>query len=65
MKTTLDAFQNAGLNELLFNPILSQGVKAQIISPEDEDEEGDGYAFNEVCCCCCCFFFLFTFPQIT
>ncbi|XP_032438285.1 rho guanine nucleotide exchange factor 11 isoform X6 [Xiphophorus hellerii] len=24
------------------------GVKAQIISPEDEDEEGDGYAFNEM-----------------
>ncbi|XP_032438289.1 rho guanine nucleotide exchange factor 11 isoform X9 [Xiphophorus hellerii] len=25
-----------------------EGVKAQIISPEDEDEEGDGYAFNEM-----------------
>ncbi|XP_043952784.1 rho guanine nucleotide exchange factor 11 isoform X1 [Gambusia affinis] len=24
------------------------GVKAQIISPEDEDEEGDGYSFNEM-----------------
>ncbi|XP_027893647.1 rho guanine nucleotide exchange factor 11 isoform X6 [Xiphophorus couchianus] len=24
------------------------GVKAQIISPEEEDEEGDGYAFNEM-----------------
>ncbi|KAM4714008.1 rho guanine nucleotide exchange factor 11 [Anableps anableps] len=24
------------------------GVKAQIISPEDEDEESDGYAFNEM-----------------
>ncbi|XP_054882538.1 LOW QUALITY PROTEIN: rho guanine nucleotide exchange factor 11-like [Poeciliopsis prolifica] len=24
------------------------GVKAQIISPEDEDEDGDGYAFNEM-----------------
>ncbi|XP_023202136.1 rho guanine nucleotide exchange factor 11 isoform X6 [Xiphophorus maculatus] len=24
------------------------GAKAQIISPEDEDEEGDGYAFNEM-----------------
>ncbi|XP_023202138.1 rho guanine nucleotide exchange factor 11 isoform X7 [Xiphophorus maculatus] len=25
-----------------------EGAKAQIISPEDEDEEGDGYAFNEM-----------------
>ncbi|XP_027893648.1 rho guanine nucleotide exchange factor 11 isoform X7 [Xiphophorus couchianus] len=25
-----------------------EGVKAQIISPEEEDEEGDGYAFNEM-----------------
>ncbi|XP_043952791.1 rho guanine nucleotide exchange factor 11 isoform X5 [Gambusia affinis] len=25
-----------------------EGVKAQIISPEDEDEEGDGYSFNEM-----------------
>lgn len=26
----------------------TQGVKAQIIGPEEEDEDGDGYAINEV-----------------
>lgn len=26
----------------------SKGGKAQIIGPEEEDEEDDGYAFNEV-----------------
>lgn len=28
--------------------LCSKGGKAQIIGPEEEDEEDDGYAFNEV-----------------
>lgn len=32
----------------LFLCLCSKGRKAQIIGPEEEDEEYDGYAFNEV-----------------
>ena len=34
--------------DVLKSACVFKGGKAQIISPEEEDEEDDGYAFNEV-----------------
>lgn len=41
--------------------LCSKGGKAQIIGPEEEDEEDDGYAFNEVRRTCSCIFIFSSF----